>query len=422
MGFFDFGKRKKTQAVGVAEQDNLGNWFQYFDQFASSLNNDKLITYKESIAYSLACNIAEVFIPIDAIADRAASIPYIIYNKRTDEIVELSGNLQKLVENPNPLDRQSDLVYKNVFNRLASGSNYIYTKTAESIKNPTIDNISNIWSLQPDVTKAVLKKQIANPFLMKSKADFIEKYKTFFLVNIEIDPRYIVHRTSLGINEKGYAPSPLSRVERNINNVLAVYQARYNVYAKNGNGGILSADKQSKGLGIEQAIEDPIKRDDIVKDLNNRNGVTGNKNFIGISSIPLKFLKTLGTISELQPFEETEENAIKIAGAFGVNKELIPRKGSSTFTNQKDAEKGLWQNVVKSICWDEAKDLTKAYYLPEEWEFRPDFSGVECLQEDKKTSYETDGVYLDNLIKIQTNNLDINEEMQERYGEAKTTD
>lgn len=411
------GRNKKTNALGFAEQDNNGAWFQYFNQYVSSLNNDKLIKYKECDSYILACSIAEIFIPIDAIADRAASVPYLIYKKGTEDIYEPSGNLAKLVENPNPFDRQGDLVYKNVFNRLASGSSYIYTKTPDSLKNPTIDNISNIWSLQPNVTKAIIKKFIPNPFLIKSKSDLIEKYKTFFLINVDIEPRYIVHRTTLGMDEKGYASSPLTRVEKNINNILAVYHARYNVYSKNGNAGILSADKNSGGLGLEQAISDPVTRDAIVKDLNSRNGITGNKNLIGISSVPLKFLKTLGTISELQPFEETEENAIKIAGAFGVNKELIPRKGSSTYTNQKDAEIGLWQNVIKSICEDEAKDLTKAYYLPDHLEFRPDFSNVECLQEDKKISYETDGIYLDNLTKIQQNNLIINDEMIERYGE-----
>lgn len=395
---FSNKKSKKTQVRGFAEQDNDGQWLQYFNQYINSLPGE-IPKYTNALAYELACNVAEIFIPIDAIADRAASIEYKLYNRNTGEEYEAKGNLKRLIEQPNPLSRFSDIVYQSVFSELSDGNSYIYTKTPDSIKNPTIDNISNIWVLKPNVTKPILLKVISNPFLMKDKKDFIDYYKTFFLLSHKLEPRYVLHRSLLGTDENGCGISPLSRVERNINNILAVYQARYNVYAKNGNGGILSKAPASNGSSLQEAV-DPATRDEIIADLQNRNGITGNKNFIGISAIPLQFIKTLGTIQELQPFEETEENAIKIAGAFGVNKELIPRKGSSTFTNQNDAEKGLWQNVVKSICVDKAKDLTQAFYLPEEIEFRPDFSTVEALQEDKKTNYEADNILIDNLGKL----------------------
>lgn len=392
-------KSGKTNVQGFAEQDNSGEWFQYFKQYINSLDNDKLVKFCNDNAYELACNVAEIFIPIDAIADRASSVPYVLRNKNTLEPYEAKGNLLRLIEQPNPFDRQSDLVYKSIFSELAAGESFVYTKTPQSIKNPTIDNISNIWVLKPNVTKPVFLKAVPNPFLIKSKDELIAYYKTFFMYKHEIEPRYILHRTALGIDSNGKSVSPLKAVEMNINNILAVYQARYNVYAKNGNGGILSKAPSVAGSSIQDAV-DPVTRDKMLEDLQARNGITGNKNFVGISSIPLQFIKTLGTIQELQPFEETEENAIKIAGIYGVDPEIIPRKGSSTFTNKNDAEKALWQNVIKSICEDKAKDLTKCYYLPEEIEFYPDFSKVEALQEDKKTGLESDGILLDNLQKL----------------------
>lgn len=391
-------KSNKTKVTGYAEQDNDGQWFQYFNQYMNSLKGE-IKKYCNADAYELASNIAEIFIPIDAIADRASSIKYGLRNKKTLEPYEPKGNLARLIEKPNPFDQLNDLVYKDVFSRLSDGNSYIYTKTPDSIVNPTIDNISNIWVLKPNLTKPVFLKSVPNPFLIKSKDELIDYYKTFFMYKHEIKPRYILHRTALGINGDGKAESPLKAVEMNINNILAVYQARFNVYSKNGNGGILSKAPSSSAGSIQDAV-DPVTRDQILTDLQKRNGITGDKNFIGISAIPLQFIKTLGTIKELEPFTETEENAIKIAGIYGVDPEIIPRKGSSTFTNKNDAEKALWQNVVKSICEDEANNLTKAYYLPEDIEFYPDFSDVEALQEDKKTGLESDGVLLDNLAKL----------------------
>lgn len=400
---FSSGNKGKQKVKGFAEQDNSGAWLQYFNQYLQS-QNGKLLTFEESNPYELACNIAELFIPIDAIADRAASVPYEIVDAN-DNVIEPKGNLKRLLERPNPFDRFSDIVYKSVFSELADGNSYIYTKS--SLKFPTYDNIANLWVLHPNKTEPKFLKQISDPFLMKDKKDFIAFYRTFFMYVHDIEPKYILHTTALGLDEKGKGRSPLIRVNRNINNILAVYHARYNVYAKNGMGGILSAAPNGKS-SIEQAV-DPVTRDAMLEDILDRKGLTGDKNFLAMSAVPMQFIKTLGTIAELQPFEETEANAIAIAGIYGVNKELIPRSGSTTFTNQKDAEKGLWQNVVKGICIDKGNDIAKALFLPDGWTLRPNFDNVEALQEDKKTALEADAILIDNLAKLREAEQDVSQ-------------
>jgi phage portal protein BeeE len=411
-----FNRKKINSPTGFAEQDNSGMWLQYFNQI-NGLSNDVLEKFSNDNAYRLATTIAEVFIPIDAIADRVAGIDFKIRNRNTLEIYEPKGNLKRLIEKPNPFDRLSDVIYKSVFTELSDGNGYVYTKTPKSIVNPTVDNISNIWVLDPSKTSPVLLKEIPNPFLITDKKDLIHHYKSFFFIKHQIEPRYIHHTTALGIGDNCKGISPLNSAQRNINNILAVYQARYNVYAKNGNAGILAKAPSSANSSIQEAV-DPTTRDSILKDLMNRNGLTKDKNFIGLSSTPLQFIKTLGTIAELQPFEETLEDSIKIAGVFGVDKELIPRKDNSTFTNKEAAEVSLWQNVIKSMATDKANDLTKIFYLPEELEFFADFSNIEALQDDKKTSFEADAILINNLSKLAESNYDVKEaftKLQEKY-------
>ena len=412
-----FGK-KNSSPRGNAELQNDGAWLSYFNQYLQNANGDRLIKFDQERAYELANTIAEIFIPIDAIAERCANIRYDIINKSTQEIITPTGNLKRLLDSPNPLDKFSDIIYQEVFSKLADGNSYFYTKTAESVVNPTYDNISNIWVLRPNLTKPKLKQVISNPFLMKTIGDIVDYYNTFFFYEHKLQPRYVLHNTALGITQNGTGRSPLFACEKNINNILAVYQARYNVYAKNGNAGILAkAPVGGGGASLQEAI-DPITRDTILKDLQDRNGLIGDKNFIGMSSVPLQFIKTLGTIKELEPFDETLENAIKIAGVFGVNKELIPKKDNATFSNQMIAEKSFWQNVVKGTAYDVAKTLNKVYYLPEEWTFEPNFSGIEALQEDKKAGFQADGLMIDNLDKLKANGIDMNKaylKIQERY-------
>ena len=415
---WNFFKTKKTSPRGYAESDSDGAWLSYFNQYMQNANGGKLIKFDQSNAYELANTIAEIFIPIDAIAERCSSLRYDIIDINTKEVIIPQGNLKRLLNSPNPLDRFSDIIYQSIFAELADGNSYVYTKTADSIVNPTYDNISNIWVLKPNVTKPVLHKEISNPFLMKQVSDLIDYYKTFFFYEHQIKPRYVLHTANLGITQTGSGLSPLFACEKNINNILAVYQARYNVYAKNGNAGILAkAPVGGGGASLQEAI-DPVTRDTMLKDLQDRNGLIGDKNFIGMSSVPLQFIKTLGTIKELEPFDETLENAIKIAGIFGVNKELIPKKDNATFTNQTIAEKSFWQNVIKAFAYDTAKSLNKIYYLPENWTFMPNFTGIEALQEDKKAGLEADGLFIDNLDKLKANGIDVEKAyltIQERY-------
>lgn len=415
---WNFFKNKKTSPRGYAEADNDAAWLSYFNQYMQNANGGRLIKFDQSNAYELANTIAEIFIPIDAIAERCSSLKYDIIDVNTKEVITPQGNLKRLLDSPNPLDRFTDIIYQSIFAELADGNSYVYTKTADSIVNPTYDNISNIWVLKPNVTKPILHKEISNPFLMKQVSDLVDYYRTFFFYEHKIKPRYVLHTANLGITQTGTGRSPLFACEKNINNILAVYQARYNVYAKNGNAGILAkAPVGGGGASLQEAI-DPVTRDTMLKDLQDRNGLIGDKNFIGMSSVPLQFIKTLGTIKELEPFDETLENAIKIAGVFGVNKELLPKKDNATFSNQTIAEKSFWQNVIKAFAYDTAKSLNKIYYLPDNWTFMPNFTGIEALQEDKKAGLEADGLFIDNLDKLKANGIDVEKAyltIQERY-------
>lgn len=385
---------KHTQRF--AERDNSGDWLMWFNQYGGVKDIDK---FSEANAFKLAGGLAEIFLPIDMIADACAGLDYLIVDKETLKEKELSSvNLKRLIESPNAWNKFSDLVYQGVFNKLSDGNCYDYTKIPDSYKNPNIDLITNVFTLNPSMTRPVIKKEIPNPFGIKKKSELIEHYVTTLFYKHKIDPRYINQNTIFDIKSNGKGLSPLLAVEKNINNLLAVYSARYNVYEKNMNAGILSYDAKAQ-TGLEQ-VANPVEREKIMEDLKSRNGLTGARNFIGVSSIPLKYQKTIASISELQPFDETEADAVAIASIFGVDSDLVPKRTPSKYSNKIDGERKLWQDVIKSMAIERGVELSQAFYLPEGYVFYPDFSKVEILQDDKKTSYEADSILIDNLIKM----------------------
>lgn len=407
----------------------LGKWFgnnkdSKFISYISAMfgMSNSISAFSESNAFSLALQLSEIFNPIDAIASRASSITYEIQDSSGRAAIP-NADEKRLMDSPNPLNSFGDLVYSMIFSELSDGNSYTYR--ADLGKSLKQSNIANIWNLPPNLVSIKYKSSIPDFFFIKDKSDFIDSYRVNFL-NRDLDPSSIIHRTSSfyrtscanGLIE---GRSPLTAVEKNINNLLAVYSARYKVYENNGMAGILTR-ASTTGNGEVADIFSASSREDIINDIMSRNGLTGDKKLLAVSSIPLSFIKTLGTISELQPFEETEADGIAIAGIFGVDKELIPKKASSTYTNKQNAEVSLWQNVIKGICWDVCRSLDGLFLLENGRHFVPIFDDVEVLQTDAKTKLEGDGLMIDNILKIESSGLQDNELLKkiiESYANAR---
>ncbi len=181
--------------------------------------------------------------------------------------------------------------------------------------------------------------------------------------------------------------TPLKIVERNINLLSAVYMARWNVYDNNGLAGIISK-KASNENSFEMAL-DPVTQKSIADELLNDYKLTKHNNIKGISSIPLEFISTLATIKDLEPFREVMADAIAIAAVYGVKKELLGRETDTTFNNQRDAERFLWQNTIKSVAMDMSEMLERLMEVERGEHIIPDFSKIEILQDDEATRVET---------------------------------
>jgi hypothetical protein len=368
----------------------------------------QLAKFADDKAYLLARSLSEVFFPIDAIAERVSALPFNLVNKKGD-VVAPEGNVKRLLERPNDFASFKELMYNLVFSELASGNSYVYTKIPSLYKDVDPNNISSIWELRPDKVEIKLLRTRPNILDITDTSELIEYYQYGLYEKELIDPRFVIHERSLppeGYEGSMKSKSPLCAVERNVNNLLAVYAARNKVYVNNGMAGILSKAPTGMGDQMQQTV-DPVTRENIVSDIMNRHGLTGDKRLWTVSAIPLTFIKTLATISELQPFEETREDAIQIAGIFEVDKDLIPTKNGTTFTNKQIAERNLYQNVVKGMAESKADTLTRAMRLDKVGlRLAPDFSKVEVLQEDRKVHAEVlntlvsalGGAYKDGVI------------------------
>lgn len=396
MSFLDYFSKIRVPNVDVVEKkEDYGH-----DVIGSIEIPDKLC---EQNVFNLANSVTEIYFPIDFYADRASKLRYFIADKNGKEIE--NTELNRFITTINPLYSHSDLVYQYIFSYLSDGNaiSYIGVPSLFSSSKISANNISRIDILQPNRV-TLYEYNTVNELIMNSRNDYIRRAtyqdgawhnSDLIIDRINIDCIDSVKKTSSFILSK----SPLFKSVRSINNLLATYSARYNVYANNGSAGYLV--KKSGGKSQQEEMISPTTRDEMLKDINARNGITGRRNFWGLSSIPIEFINTLASIKDLLPFEETFEDSVKIASIYQLPAELLPRKDNSTFDNKDTAERSVWENGLMSMVDTFCENYTKICRLDLlGYKVMADYSSVSVLKANEKSKAEISSIEIDNLIKI----------------------
>ena len=290
-----------------------------------------------------------------------------------------------------------EIVYQHFVYKLATGNAFFRAAMPENI---TADAIkfqwcSNYWSLPAHLVQVKpVEYSYGVPMFGIASIDELIKGYTLNLgaySGLTI-PYYQVWHDRDGVPElirgNGYlkADSRLLAVKKPIANLIAVYEARNVIYLKRGALGFIVAQKQDETGTV--ALE-PDEKDELREQVNSKYGVGEGQSPWALTDIPVNFVRTNLTIGELQPFDETLEDAIKIASVFGIPSVLVPRKDQSTFSNQNTAEKSVYTSVIIPAAKRFCEALTTFLGLEQKGLYLDcDFSDVACLQIGLKESEE----------------------------------
>lgn len=415
MSALDFLRKRKEQTTVESSKFTTlsdGSFFTYMN-----LSENAVIErLTNENAYLLATRLSEIFFPIDCIAEKVAKLFNTVHLQNSaGKEVKMSSNMQRLLTRPNIHDGSfTDLIYNFVFSELSDGNGYLYFKCPDGTEKITKDNVQAIHLLQPDKVTINLKSTEQDLFKAATISDYISTYD-YSLTMDRITPEFILHSKSYIKNRSNgeyKGESPLMAANSNVDNLLAVYQARYNVYVKNGTAYILFP-QQKNSNDLNSALN-PAKRDDIIKDLNNRFGLTGDKQIKGVSDVPLAGLNTLVSIKDLMPLEETLSNMLAIAGVYGVDKDLLPIKEGTTFTNKEVAEAKIWSDIAVTYADDICSDLSYMFGLTNE-KISVKKDGIGFLQSNRKIELEADKIMIENLTAMQAAGIDTTIQLNKLY-------
>lgn len=340
-------------------------------------------------------SVPEVFFPIDYIASRIAGSGFQLKKVKDDSIVWENKRMNQILTKPNCLMSWKEIIYSHFVYKLCTGNAFFRAAIAETFKNqPKWKWCDNYWELPADYVNVEPNHGVNIPmFGIAKEEDVIRCYRLNhgYVSTMDI-PSYQIWHDRDGLPEymsvDGFmkAQSRLAAHLKPIANLIAVYEARNVIYVKRGGLGFLVSQKKDDSGTVAMTKEE---KDEILNSHYGQFGLNNRKLPYGLSDVPLSFIRTNLTISELQPFEETLTDAIQIAGAYGIPSVLVPRKDQSTFSNQATAEKAVYTSTIIPMAKQFCKQLSAFLGLEEGGYYLDcDFSDVDCLQQGLKEAEE----------------------------------
>lgn len=309
--------------------------------------------YAGSNLYTLYKEISEIQFPINYIIQRATKPMFVVKSFRTDEIIWNNERLNKLLENINPYYSFKDYIANSILMRLLNGNSYCYAATDPMFKDKLYKYCNAFYVLPSHHVDILTYKYNTDLYSALSKDEIIKGYEMSINgLKYTLDPNCILHiKDNIDFESRTLkAYSRLQSQKYPISNLVSVYEARNVIYTKRGAlGAIVSKMGDSTGL---VAMTDKEKKE-LHDDFYANYGLDYNKRQHLISRIPFEFVQMGMSIKDLEPFRETFNDAVQIAGCFQIDKELIPREDNSTYSNQKDAEIKTFSNVVQPLVSEE---------------------------------------------------------------------
>lgn len=369
-------------------------------------------------------SVPEVFFPIDYIASRIAGSGFQLRKVKDDSIVWENRRMNQILTKPNCMMSWKDIIYSHFVYKLCTGNAFFRAAMGETFKDqPKWKWCNNYWELPADYVQVEPNLGTNVPmFGIATLDDIVRCYRLNYGYVSSMDiPSYQIWHDRDGLPEymsiDGFmkSQSRLASHLKPIANLIAVYEARNVIYVKRGGLGFLVSQKKDEAGTVAMTKEEKME---ILDEHYDRFGLDKKKLPYGISDIPLTFIRTNLSISELQPFEETLTDAIQIAGAYGIPSVLVPRKDQSTFSNQSTAEKAVYTSTIIPMARQFCRQLTGFLGLEEGGYYLDcDFSDVDCLQQGLKEAEEVKTMvnarcreqFLSGLISINDWRAQINE-------------
>lgn len=368
-------------------RDKQGNVSGYvrnvlYDIASPYVASDNFITLYESVP--------EVFFPVRYLVDKIVKGNFKLKSTKDDSVVFSNDSINKFLTQPNALQSFDEFVSLHFLYKFLTGNSFIKASVFSETQKELWKRCDDYWVL-PSGSVDIVAYNKAPLFSPANVSDIIQYYRLSYSgIMDDMPPETVLHIKEANVNTftcnlKGQ--SRLVSQIKPISNLISVYEARNVIYTKRGALGVIVSRKKDDTGTVALT---PDEKENIRKEYNTVYGLGEDKYPVAIIETDTDFIRTSMSIQELQPFDETLQDAISIAGAFSIPAQLVPRKDNSTFNNQQTAERSVYYNIIIPEAKSFVRSLTRFLGLENSGLYLDvDYSDVDALQSGNKERQQT---------------------------------
>lgn len=301
-----------------------------------------------------------------------------------------------LINNPNPMQSWSDVMYSLAVNDGLFNNSFAYCPVRSfDIRNLMLPLPSNKIKI---VGTGKFLNQLDKEGLIKNYQFYYDNNK---FENIELKDM-IYMNTPDGINLIN-PENRINTLKYPLSNIMATYNKRNVILENMGAIGILSSKKSDMGGALPIT---PEEKDEIRKDW-----VSRNKDKLVITESDVTWTPMSYPTKDLMLFEELNEDKQAIIDAYGLNKYVFSNPTDSIMSNLEQGMRMAYQDTIIPEVTQMYDSLSQQLGLTKEGLYlKPDFSHVAVLQNDENKKAQTLNTKADAINKIIQSGVNLSEE------------
>ena len=272
---------------------------------------------------------------ISMISHSASSIPFLVYNKKTNETIK-NHPLLNLINNPNPTQSRIDFFESIYSYKLISGNAFIQ---AIFLNSQSLNSPKELFSLRPDRI-TVIAGDSNIPMAYKYK---VNNNENIFYVDNITGSSEILHLKAFNPINDWYGLSPIESASYSIDQHNE--SSRWNQSMLQ-NGAKPSGALMVKGDGENSGYLTDEQFNRLKNQLNEEFSGSENAGKPLLLEGGLEWKEMSLTPSDMDFLNTKHSCARDIALAFGVPSQLLGIPGDNTYSNLAEARLSLWEETI----------------------------------------------------------------------------
>lgn len=308
VGLFNFNPKQARKA--------------YFEQRTLIDVNKGQVFIDTRVPYELYNSIPQLRTPIDKLAAMFANGKFKMQKIGNPELIDLTSDVAKLLENPNVLQGQNPFLKQYLTQLIVYGNQFIYKNQASRLAVPnSLLNISS--AMVKPVLTGKLFDQVSIDGIVKNY-EYTEngKLKTF-------ETNQILWSKISDLDNNLIGHSPLKAMKYPLSNTVAALQYLNVISSEKGAIGVLSSQSKDAMGALPMTAEE---KKELEQTYRAENGIEDNQKKIHITTGSATWSPISYPTKDLLLLEQIDTNFLSILHVLGVNPNLFV---NSTYENLK---------------------------------------------------------------------------------------